>query len=146
MHVADAYTFGHELSEGLYRYLGYVVELGGQRIYHAGDTLDHPRLAADLREIGVDVALLPINGRDPVREAQDLVGNLDHLEALDLAARSGASTVVPMHHDMFAANLGPIDAFRWAAARYGELRVVVAERGTPVQLPARVTPRRQAIR
>src|SRR5262249_12310651 len=33
--VADAYTFGEQLSGGLVRYLGYVVELGGVRLYHA---------------------------------------------------------------------------------------------------------------
>src|SRR5436853_257036 len=34
--MADAYTFGQELSGGKYRYLGYVVELNGVRVYHGG--------------------------------------------------------------------------------------------------------------
>jgi len=34
IHMTDAYTFGQELSDGDYRYLGYVVELDGVRIYH----------------------------------------------------------------------------------------------------------------
>ena len=39
--VSDTYTFGEQLSGGLVRYLGYVVELGGVRAYHAGDTVPY---------------------------------------------------------------------------------------------------------
>jgi L-ascorbate 6-phosphate lactonase len=104
VHVADAYNFGEALSGGACRYLGYVIELGGVRVYHAGDTIDYPELAPRLRQLGVELALLPINGRDAEREAQDIVGNLDAVEAADLAARAGAATAVPMHYDMFAGN------------------------------------------
>src|SRR5262249_35004888 len=65
--VADAYNFGTDLSEGAVRYLGYVVDLGGVRVYHAGDTIWWPGQERALRDLGVHVALLPINGRDPVR-------------------------------------------------------------------------------
>ena len=106
VHVADAYTFGEELSGGACRYLGYVVSLGGARTYHAGDTIDYPGLADRLRDLDVDLALLPVNGRDAAREAQDLVGNLDPAEAADLAARAGVHAAVPMHYDMFPFNLG----------------------------------------
>ena len=40
--VADAYNFGEQLSDGLVRYLGYVCELGGVRVYHAGDCIPYP--------------------------------------------------------------------------------------------------------
>ncbi len=104
--VADAYTFGTELSDGQVRYLGYVVELGGARVYHAGDTITWPEHAELLRNLGVHVALLPINGRDPVRERQNLVGNLDHREAALLAAEAGVDTLIPMHWDTFEHNQG----------------------------------------
>jgi len=104
--VADAYDFGHALSGGQTRYLGYVVELGGARVYHAGDTVWWPGQERALRDLGVHVALLPINGRDPVREAANLVGNLDHREAALLAAAAGVDLLVPMHWDMFATNRG----------------------------------------
>lgn len=106
VHVADAYNFGEALSGGACRYLGYVVDLGGARVYHAGDTIDYPELAPRLRELDVDLALLPVNGRDAAREAQDVVGNLDEREAADLAARAGVDAAVPMHYDMFAGNPG----------------------------------------
>jgi L-ascorbate metabolism protein UlaG (beta-lactamase superfamily) len=104
--VADAYDFGHAQSAGQTRYLGYVLELGGARIYHAGDTIWWPGQDRVLRELGVHVALLPINGRDPVREAANLVGNLDHREAALLAHAADVDLLVPMHWDMFAGNRG----------------------------------------
>ena len=104
VHVTDAYTFGHELSGGHYRYLGYVVELNGVRVYHAGDTIVYDGMAERLRTLRVDVALLPINGRDHYRERQDIVGNLSYREAADLVAEAAVDLVVPMHYEMFAAN------------------------------------------
>src|SRR6266516_2101683 len=45
--------------------------------YHAGDTILFEGLADRLRELDVEIALLPINGRLPEREAADIVGNLE---------------------------------------------------------------------
>jgi L-ascorbate 6-phosphate lactonase len=104
--VADAYTFGQELSGGLYRYLGFVVEVGGARVYHAGDTIAYGGMVERLRALRPQVALLPINGRDAAREARNIVGNLDHREAANVADGIGAELLVPMHYDMFAYNLG----------------------------------------
>jgi L-ascorbate 6-phosphate lactonase len=103
---ADAYGFGRERSGGLYRYLGYVIDLGGVRVYHAGDTIPYDGIEDRLCVLRPDVALLPINGRDAEREAQGIVGNLDEEEAARLAAAIGADLLVPMHYDMFAANPG----------------------------------------
>ncbi len=104
--VADAYNFGQDLSGGMVRYLGYVVELDGARVYHAGDTIWWPGQERVLRDLGVHVALLPINGRDPTREADNIVGNMDHREAALLAEAAGVELLVPMHWDMFEANRG----------------------------------------
>jgi len=104
--VLDAYNFGEDLSGGLVRYLGYVVELGGARVYHAGDTIWWPGQEQVLRNLGVHVALLPINGRDLIREAENIVGNMDHREAALLAAAAGVELLVPMHWDMFEGNRG----------------------------------------
>ena len=102
----DAYTFGRELSGGLDRYLGYVIDDGVARVYHAGDSIAYPGLGARLRELEVDVALLPINGRDHFREDAGIVGNMDHREAAALAADAGVDLLVPMHYDTFAGNRG----------------------------------------
>ncbi|MBV9614249.1 MAG: MBL fold metallo-hydrolase [Ktedonobacteraceae bacterium] len=90
----------------LYRYLGYILEIAGVRIYHAGDTVIYDSLVERLREQEIDVAFLPINGRSYFREQKDIVGNMDEREAADLAAAAGIKLLVPIHYDMFAANQG----------------------------------------
>jgi L-ascorbate metabolism protein UlaG (beta-lactamase superfamily) len=104
--MEDAYGFGRELSGGLIRFLGFVVDAGDVRLYHAGDTIHYDGMEDTLRPFEVDVAMLPINGRDPVREARGIVGNLSEREAAWLAAAIGASIVLPMHYDVFARNRG----------------------------------------
>ncbi len=132
--TSDAYTFGRELSDGLVRYLGYVVEIDNTRIYHAGDTLDHDDLAETLRELRTDVALLPINGRDAEREARNIVGNLTAQEAADLAIRAGVRAAIPMHYDMFAHNPGSPAQFV-KALEGSDVTVLIPARGIPVALP-----------
>ncbi len=104
--MKDAYGFGEELSGGLVRFLGYVLDADRVRIYHAGDTIHYEGMETTLRDFQLDVALLPINGRDPEREARDIVGNLSEREAAWLGAEIGAGVLIPMHHDLFARNLG----------------------------------------
>lgn len=106
-----SYSFGKEISNGLYRYLGYVVEIAGVRIYHAGDTLVFAGLAEKLQSLHVDLALLPINGRSYAREQQNLVGNMDERDAADLAAAADIKAVIPAHYDMFAGNIGRPGSF-----------------------------------
>jgi L-ascorbate 6-phosphate lactonase len=103
-----AYDFGsgEQGSQGHYRYLGYVIELAGVRVYHAGDTVAYDGLVERLQRLAVDVALLPINGRSYFREQQDIVGNFDEREAAEVAAAAGVKVLVPIHHEIFAANLG----------------------------------------
>ena len=102
----DAYSFDGAAGDGACRFLGYVFDADGICVYHAGDTIAYPGLAEEVRRLAPDVALLPINGRDAEREAQDIVGNLDEAEAVELAAAAGVDLLVPMHWDMFAANPG----------------------------------------
>lgn len=103
----DAYRLGP--------FLGYVLSAGGARVYHAGDTVVFDGLVERLRELRVDLALLPINGRDDEREALGIVGNMDAREAAQLAYDIGVDAAVPMHWDMFASNPGDPAAFVAAA-------------------------------
>ncbi len=130
--MEDAYGFGKELSGGLIRFVGYVIDAGGVRLYHAGDTIHYEAMEDTLRGLAVDLAMLPINGRDPVREARGIVGNLSEREAAWLASAIGAEAVVPMHYDLFARNRG-----------YPEWLVQSVERDHPgihVLVPARDAP------
>jgi L-ascorbate 6-phosphate lactonase len=129
VHVADAYTHGLPGDGGQVRYLGFVLETPDGRLYHAGDTLRWPGQAELLADLGVQVALLPINGRDAAREARDIVGNLDGGEALALARDAAVPTVVPMHYDLMEGNLGDVEALaRLAPSLHPEGRMAVLSR------------------
>jgi len=90
--------------EDFYRYVGYVVRLNGVTWYHAGDTVIYDGLVERLAEERVDLALLPINGRDAFRTGRGIIGNMDYREAAELAHRAGFGLTVPMHYDLFAGN------------------------------------------
>jgi L-ascorbate metabolism protein UlaG (beta-lactamase superfamily) len=129
VHVTDAYTHGLPGDGDQVRYLGYVLETADGRLYHAGDTLRWPGQAELLADLGVEVALLPINGRDAAREARDIVGNLDAGEALALARDAAVPTVVPMHYDLMEGNLGDVEALaRLAPSLHPRGRVAVLSR------------------
>jgi L-ascorbate metabolism protein UlaG (beta-lactamase superfamily) len=116
------------------RFLGYVIRLGNLTLYHSGDTVLVPDHASLLRRYQVDVAFLPINGRDAAREAQNIVGNLTAAEAVQLCLDAGIGTLIPIHWDMFAFNLGDPDEARQASAG-SPLRVLELPRFVPVTLP-----------
>lgn len=114
----------------LYRYLGYILEVGGVRIYHAGDTIVYDGLVERLREQEIDVAFLPINGRSYFREQKDIVGNMDEREAADLAAAAGVKLLVPIHYDMFAANQGrPGALVEYVQASHADLSCLIPAPG-----------------
>lgn len=131
VNVSDSYNFGEQLSGGLVRYLGYVVELGGARAYHAGDCIPYDGQAQLLAGLRPHVALLPINGRDFFRETErNIVGNMDPREAARLAADMGAEVLLPMHWELFEHNPGfPRDLVGYVTERYPELSVLVLGRG-----------------
>lgn len=104
--MEDAYGFGQELSGGLTRFLGFVLDAGGVRLYHAGDTIHFDGVEALLRTLEIDVGMLPINGRDPEREARGIVGNLSEREAAWLSREAAFDLLIPMHYDLFARNRG----------------------------------------
>ncbi len=109
INASDAYDFGERLSGGLVRYLGYVIEFGEVRFYHAGDCIPYDGQVERLRALKPAVMLLPINGRDFFRETErNIVGNMNPREAVELAAMVGAEILIPMHWEMFRFNLGDI--------------------------------------
>jgi len=63
--------------------LGYIVELDGRRIYHAGDTDAIP----EMRDVRCDVALLPVSGTYVMTAA----------EAAEACRMISAAVAVPMH-------------------------------------------------
>jgi L-ascorbate metabolism protein UlaG (beta-lactamase superfamily) len=103
--AVPAAHYSYEVNEENHaRWMGFVIECNGVTLYHAGDTLVIPPLLDALRDVAIDVALLPINGRDYHREQEGLVGNLWPREAVDLAQQLQATVLIGMHNDLFDGN------------------------------------------
>jgi L-ascorbate metabolism protein UlaG (beta-lactamase superfamily) len=132
-----AYDFWLDDAGG-HRALGYLLEVGGQRIFHSGDTVWWAGLEEEIRALAPDFAILPINGRDPLREAENVWGNLFAEEAALLAAAAGVGAVVPCHFDGVAGNLGDPETFVRALAVHAPLATAhVLHPGDRLDLPAR---------
>ena len=112
--IASAHDTVERDEQGRAKFLGYVLQFGDWSIYHSGDTLRYDGMAEKLRPFGVDVALLPINGRAPERR---VAGNLWGREAAKLAHDIGAKLVIPCHYDMFEFNTASPEEFVDACRR-----------------------------
>ncbi|MUG88139.1 MBL fold metallo-hydrolase [Paenibacillus timonensis] len=102
--IAAAHEQLERDTDGGPRYVGYVLELNGVTLFHAGDTLVYPELIERVGALKPDIALLPINGRDYFRRQRGIVGNMDYREAVHFAREIEADTVIPLHYDLFAVN------------------------------------------
>jgi len=91
-------------------YVGFVLTVGGQRLYHAGDTDPIPEMA-DLGAI--DVALLPISGKYTM--------TVD--EAVEAARTINPKVAIPMHIGRGIGALGDAQAFKAKAS----VEVVILE-------------------
>jgi L-ascorbate metabolism protein UlaG (beta-lactamase superfamily) len=111
----EAVPAAHEALEE--QFVGYIVRCGPWTIYHSGDTLTYDGHAELLQPLGVDVALLPINGRAPERR---VAGNMNADEAAALAHAIGALTVIPCHYEMFTFNTADPAGLATACARLGQ--------------------------
>jgi L-ascorbate metabolism protein UlaG (beta-lactamase superfamily) len=102
---------------GDHKFIGLVVEVGSWTLYHSGDTLRYAGMVNWLKPFSIDVAMLPINGRDPAR---GVAGNLSGPEAVQLAQDCHMKQIIPCHFDMFEFNTVAPDAFVTAAAQAGQ--------------------------
>lgn len=94
--------------QGHHKFIGLIVQAGPWTLYHSGDTILYKGIAETLRRWSIDVALLPINGRDPKR---GVAGNLSGVEAAYLGKVIGAGVVIPCHYEMFEFNTVAPTAF-----------------------------------
>ena len=101
---------------------GYVIEVDGFRIYHAGDTAVFSDMALIAELLRPDVALLPIGDFYTMGPAS----------AAKACALLDVATAIPMHFGTFPALPGTAEAFRSEVARRGlATKVAVLEPGKP---------------
>lgn len=112
---------------GEYHFLGYILRLGDVTIYHSGDCVPYHGLAERLRQERIDLALLPVNGRDEYRRGRGVPGNMTFDEACALCSDAGIPTLVPHHFGMFD--------FNTCDLRQLTGRIANAESGVQVVVP-----------
>lgn len=93
--------------------VGYIVQWGAQRIYHAGDT----DLIPEMEDIRCDIALLPIGGKY----------TMDGAEAAQAAARIRPAVVVPMHWGSVVGSQIDVQTLRKLLPQDIELAVLAPE-------------------
>ncbi|MBN2316740.1 MAG: MBL fold metallo-hydrolase [Sedimentisphaerales bacterium] len=122
--------FDHDPQQG-YPYLSYIIKIDGMTIFHAGDTIPYDGQVERLKQHKIDLAFLPINGRDGLRHTLDFEGNFTCEEAVQFALNINAGLTIPMHYDMFAINTADINEFR-RIANERNLRYLVMEHATSI--------------
>jgi L-ascorbate metabolism protein UlaG (beta-lactamase superfamily) len=98
---------------------GMVIELGGKRIYHLGDTALFSDLALPRRRGRIDVALMCIGGHY----------TMDRFDAVVAAELVGAEQVIPCHYDTFPPIETDAQAFKQDVQQAGFAEVVVLAPG-----------------
>ncbi len=92
-------------AEGELLRVGYVLQVDGRRIYHAGDTSPDEAIVRAVRAFEpIATALIPVNERNHYRERAGILGNMSVREAFAFCEELGARTLVPIHWDLFAPN------------------------------------------
>jgi L-ascorbate metabolism protein UlaG (beta-lactamase superfamily) len=108
----EAIPSAHESIEqdenGDHRFIGLIVQVGKWTLYHSGDCVPYDGLIKRLKKWKIDIALLPINGRDPTR---GVAGNFSGEEAVALAREINAGLVIPCHYEMFEFNTVSTEGF-----------------------------------
>ncbi len=97
-------------------YVGYIIEIDGVKIYHAGDTDFTP----EMKNIDVDIALLPVSGTYV----------MDYKEAVEAAKAIRPALAVPMHYGTIVGWLGDAKKFKEAVEREG-IKVEIPEKEKP---------------
>ncbi|MEI7900058.1 MAG: MBL fold metallo-hydrolase [bacterium] len=113
--------------KGEHAFLGYRVSLDGMSVYHAGDCVPYGDHSRWLHQAGrIDVALLPVNGRDAARTTHGVLGNFTLDEALALGRTFSVPWTVVHHFGLFDFNtLDPALIARRLAETGEGARVVV---------------------
>jgi len=99
--IPSAHEFLEQDEYGDHRFIGLVIKIDKWTIYHSGDCVLYNGLVERLKKWKINIALLPINGRDPTR---GVAGNFNEKEAVTLAKEVGAGLIIPCHYEMFEFN------------------------------------------
>jgi L-ascorbate metabolism protein UlaG (beta-lactamase superfamily) len=119
--VVPAYNIGKQYHPKDKGYVGYVVTIGGRRIYHAGDT----DLIPEMKDIKADLVLLPVGGKF----------TMDAAEAAKAADLIRPKLAIPMHYGAVVGSEADAQTFK----KLSEVPVVIMQaepNGPATRVPA----------
>jgi L-ascorbate metabolism protein UlaG (beta-lactamase superfamily) len=112
IHTVPAYNTNKKFHPRENRWVGYIVELNGLRVYHCGDTDEIP----EMDSITCDIALVPVSGTY-VMTAQ---------EAASAVGRIGPGVAIPMHYGDIVGEDSDAEVFRKLANCEVDVKTPVA--------------------
>jgi L-ascorbate metabolism protein UlaG (beta-lactamase superfamily) len=98
---------------------GLVIEIGGKRLYFAGDTALFSDMALPSRRGHIDLAVVPIGGHY----------TMDRFDAVVAAELIKADQIIPSHYDTFPPIETDAQAFKSDVQNAGYAEVIVVEPG-----------------
>lgn len=107
-----AYNMNKEFHPKKNNWLGFIIEIDGIKLYHAGDTDNIP----EMKDYKCDIALLPVSGT--------YVMTSD--EAVESALKINPKVAIPMHYGSFVGSNKDADNFKKKLE--GKIEVVILER------------------
>jgi L-ascorbate metabolism protein UlaG (beta-lactamase superfamily) len=110
--AVPAYNLNKDFHPRANGWIGYIITVGGFRIYHAGDT-DH---IPEMKGFKADIALLPVSGT--------YVMTAD--EAAEAALDIKPAIAIPMHYGSIVGKAN--DAERFRALLKGKIEVIIKKR------------------
>lgn len=126
--VASAHEELDVDSQGNNLYLGYVFNFDELTVYHSGDCILYPGLKEKLDTFGIDLALLPVNGRSDILRYDKIAGNFNFPEALQLIDDLQIPFMIPHHYGMFDFNTVNVEDLKNTIVEYNlQNRVYPAE-------------------
>lgn len=105
MAVPAAHLTVERDAENRLRFLGFLLNYAGNKIYIAGDTVVCDELINALKaQLPIHTAFLPVNEHNYFKNRRGIIGNMSAREAFLLADELQFKQVVALHWDMFAIN------------------------------------------
>lgn len=120
--------------EGFSWFLGYIIMAETITLYHSGDCIPYDGLLERLTKFKIDIAFLPVNGRDAVRQKNGIPGNFTIEEAVHLCVSAEIPVLVCHHFNMFDFNtVDPSDLEKAKQKVEGKLQVVIPQPSVEVR-------------
>jgi len=111
--VVPSYNTDKDFHPKKNRWLGFIVEIEGVKVYHAGDADFIP----EMKDLEVDIALLPVSGTYVMTADQ----------AVKAALAINPKLAIPMHYGAIVGDVQ--DALNFEKALAGKVDVMVLEKG-----------------